>query len=138
MSNNEGACAFVILQGESDTIVRYAKKRYTNETNNRMEMKAAMNAVYCCPDGSNIHIFSDSQYAIGALRLDKPVKPKAKNMDLIKAWRKMADDKKVSVTFDWVRGHSGNRWNEVCDALCQEAVGFDVNKEFEWYKNHKK
>ena len=30
--------------------------------------------------------------------------------------------KKHILTFEWVRGHSGHYWNELCDSLANEAI----------------
>lgn len=38
------------------------------------------------------------------------------------------------VECQWVRGHSGNEYNEMCDQMCNEILGYDVNAEFEKFK----
>ena len=42
-------------------------------------------------------------------------------------YRKQVKKRGFVVEYNWVRGHSGNEWNEVCDALCNEAAGVDLN-----------
>ena len=46
----------------------------------------------------------------------KPVK----NQDL---WEKLdALNSSLNVTWNWVKGHAGVQYNEVCDQLCQEEI----------------
>ena len=34
----------------------------------------------------------------------------------------------MKVSYNWVRGHNGDKWNELCDQLCTEAAGIDLNE----------
>lgn len=119
---NEGAYAFVILQdGE---ILHKCSRVIRNESNNRAELKAIVDAVAWCPDGSEILVRSDSQYAINTLKGDWQRK---KNTDIFKEWDRIVSTKNVNVSFEWVRGHKGDKYNEMCDKMCDEAVGYDLN-----------
>lgn len=86
-------------------------------TNNRMEMRAVMLGLDQVEPGSEIHLYSDSQYTLNCL---SGVWGRKKNADL---WRKM--DRIISgysVETTWVRGHNGNEYNEMCDSMCTEAM----------------
>lgn len=104
-------------------------------TNNRMELMAAINAlsiVVNTPafEGLPVTVNIDSQYvkngittwikgwkAKGWRTADK--KP-VKNQDL---WEKLdALNNSLNVTWNWVKGHAGIQYNEVCDQLCQEEI----------------
>ena len=104
-------------------------------TNNRMELMAAINALSIVVNtevfkGLPVTVNIDSQYvkngitswikgwkAKGWRTSDK--KP-VKNQDL---WEKLdALNSSLNVTWNWVKGHAGVQYNEVCDQLCQEEI----------------
>lgn len=65
--HDEGAFAYVILNGENAEIERNAYK-ITKETNNRAELKAIIAAVNRLHDDADeVDIYSDSQYALNTL-----------------------------------------------------------------------
>ena len=117
-----GAFAYVILQ-DGKEIKRYAQK-IAHETNNRAEIKAIMEGVRVLPDKSHITVYSDSRYAIGVLSGRYNAKA---NTDLVYEYKKMVRTRGFKVEYRWVRGHNGNKWNELCDTLCNEAAGIDLN-----------
>lgn len=119
---DEGAFAFIILQ--DGAIVHKEATVIRHESNNRGELKAIINAVDWCPDGTTIEVRSDSQYAINTLSGKWQRK---KNKELFKQWDKIVAKKGIDVTFKWVRGHSGDKYNEMCDQMCDDAVGYDLN-----------
>ena len=45
----------------------------------------------------------------------KRISDSVKNSDLIHLYRKEAAQKKV--TFEWVKGHNGDRYNEIVDSM---------------------
>lgn len=122
MNDDLGAFAYVILQ-DGKEIKRYAQK-IAHETNNRAEIKAIMEGVRSLPDKSHITVYSDSQYAIGVL--SGGYKAKA-NTDLVYEYKKMVRTRGLKIEYRWVRGHNGNKWNELCDTLCNDAAGIDLN-----------
>lgn len=119
---DEGAFAFIILQDEA--VIHKEATVIRHESNNRGELKAIINAVSWCPDKSTIEVRSDSQYAINTLA---GTWKRNKNTDLFKEWDKILLKKEVNVSFVWVRGHSGDKYNEMCDQMCDDAVGYDLN-----------
>lgn len=123
MSADFGAFAYVILQ-DGELLHKHAEK-IEHETNNRAEIKAIMYGVQALPNNSKVEVFSDSQYALGVLSGRYKAK---KNPDLVNRYKKMVAAKSISVSYNWVRGHNGNKWNELCDQLCNEAAGIDLNR----------
>lgn len=119
---NEGAFAFVILK--DGAIIHKEATVIRNESNNRGELKAIIQAVAWCPEGSEIEVRSDSQYAINTL---EGKWKRNKNTDLFKEWDKLLKRKGSTISFKWVRGHSGDKYNEMCDQMCDDAVGYDLN-----------
>lgn len=104
-------------------------------TNNRMELTAAINALSIVVNtpqfaGLPVTLNIDSQYvkngitswikswkAKGWKTADK--KP-VKNKDL---WEKLdALNSRLNVNWNWVKGHAGIEYNEVCDQLCQKQI----------------
>ena len=73
-----------------------------------------------------VTVYSDSQYAINGisswvyswLRDD----PKLEYRRNGKIWLELVKKKKEfkNIRFQWVKGHSGHKWNELCDSLCEE------------------
>ena len=106
-----------------------------NTTNNRMELMAAISAlstVANTPDFNNrpVSVYADSQYVKNGITswitnwkkngwrtaAKKPVL----NQDL---WQKLdALNSSLNVSWNWVKGHAGIEYNEVCDQLCQTEI----------------
>lgn len=91
--------------------------RVENTTNNRMEMTAVIRGLEHTAPGSNVTVFSDSQYVINTMT--KGWRRKM-NHELWDELDRLVADR--NVTWEWVKGHAGNRWNERCDKLCTEAL----------------
>lgn len=128
MRHNEGASAYVILDDDKNIIERNAFK-IVKETSQRAELKAIIAAVMKIPAGSKADIFTDSEYSINIL--SGKWQP-SKNIDLIDKYRQHSESK--DITFNWVKGHSGDLFNEMCDDLCNRCVGYDLNEEFSHHK----
>lgn len=111
--NREGGAAYIVLM-DGEEVTRRSKALFRT-TNNRAEMLAIISAVNYCPSGAEIKIHTDSQYAIYAFLPRKRVTSETKNADLIHLYRKVAAQKNVS--FEWVRGHNGNKYNEIADQM---------------------
>ena len=105
-------------------------------TNQRMELTAALEAVraFDCP----LLVVSDSTYVVHCFRdgwwenwlrrgwLNKARKPVA-NRDL---WEPLIDAYRArdDVDFQWVKGHSGDRWNDEADRLAMEAASDQMER----------
>lgn len=100
-------------------------------TNNRMELKAAIEALKNIPVGSEVKLYSDSAYLVNAFLQNwlrnwtingwitsqgKPVE----NQDLWKELLPLVQGRKV----EWikVKGHSTSKWNTLADQLAVEAI----------------
>lgn len=100
-------------------------------TNNRMELTAAIKGLELVPPGEKAILISDSKYLIYGLAkgwaaswqrrnwVKTDGKP-ALNPDLWKALLTLSYQRKMS--YKWVRGHSGNPYNERCDQLAVKAI----------------
>lgn len=95
-----------------------------NTTNNRMEMTAILESLIELPSGTDVLIYSDSQYCIKGLT---EWRKGWKRKDWMKKGEPMVNrdiwldlDKHIDrlrVNFEWVRGHNGNAGNEHADYL---------------------
>jgi len=111
--NHEGGAAYIILSGNEEIIHR-SSKGFKNTTNNRMEVLAIISAVNFCPEGTDLTVYTDSQYAITVLQ--NRTKKQNLNMDLILKFR-VVSAKLKSINFVWVKGHAGNKYNEMADQM---------------------
>ena len=99
-------------------------------TNNRMELRAAVEALRALEEPSHVDLHTDSQYLRNGMSEwlarwkrngwrtadRKPVK----NVDL---WQELDGlAARHDVHWHWVRGHAGHPENERCDALANEAI----------------
>lgn len=99
-------------------------------TNQRMELTAALEAVGAF--NGPLTVVSDSTYVVNCFRdrwwenwlrrgwVNKARKPIA-NRDL---WELLIEMYRVrgDIDFQWVKGHSGDRWNDKADCLAVEAA----------------
>lgn len=99
---------------------------YRRTTNNRMELLSVIVALESLKKPCDaVTVFSDSKYVVDAVEkrwiynwVAKKFKGK-KNSDL---WRRFLDLYSIhKVSFEWVKGHAGNKYNERCDKLAVAA-----------------
>lgn len=109
-----GGWAAIILDGASKIIL---KGREKSTTNNRMEMMAVISGLESVSNDDNVTIYSDSKYVINSITLGW--KRKA-NLDL---W-KLLDQQLIgkNVEWKWVKGHSGDKYNEEADEIAQSEA----------------
>lgn len=127
-----GGWAFVLLDGGRELSFSGGEK-FT--TNNKMELTAAIEALKMISQnddwkGRKVNVFSDSQYVKNGIT------------SWIKKWKangwKTAAKKDVlnkelwvqldayflslNVEWNWVKGHAGIKYNEMCDQLCAKEM----------------
>ena len=113
----------------------YASGAAAHTTNQRMEINAVLEALRTLlPTGAGrIHVRSDSTYVVNCFRdrwwagwqrrnwKNTAGKPVA-NRDLWEPLFELALDPANAIEFSWVKGHSGDRWNDVVDGLALAAA----------------
>ena len=132
----DGACSGNPGKGGWGAILIYAKeKKYMSgskqlTTNNQMELTATIEALKAILKPSNIALYTDSQYVKNGITSwifnwkkngwktanKKPVA----NKDLWIELEKYVDFH--SVSWFWVKGHSGDHYNEIADELAVKAM----------------
>lgn len=123
-----GAYAAVMLSGEHRKEIAAG---YRLTTNNRMELLAAISALELLQKPCKVDLHSDSKYLVQAINDHWIVgwqkkgwvnskKEPVKNQDL---WRRLLTVMEPhDISWHWVKGHAGNKENERCDELANEAV----------------
>ncbi len=129
-----GGTGFVVVDRACHAL-RFGGTRWETDgphaiTNNRMELRAVLEALEGLPAGAGVEVISDSRYVVDALTKwihgwrrkgwvtaqGTPVL----NRDLVEALD--ARSRELRVRYGWVRGHDGHAVNEVVDALAQGAA----------------
>ena len=129
-----GGTGFVVVDRACHAL-RFGGTRWQEDgphpiTNNRMELRAALEALDGLPAGHGVEVISDSRYVVDALTKwihgwrkkgwktasGSPVL----NRDLIEALD--ARSRELAVKYAWVRGHDGHAVNEIVDGLAQGAA----------------
>lgn len=59
------------------------------------------------------------------------------NQDLFDIWDDVIKERGLTIEYNWVRGHNGNEYNELCDKLCNDAIGYDANEETNVFRKDK-
>ncbi len=94
-------------------------------TNNRMELKGAIEGLKALKEPCEVDIISDSSYVVKGINewlvnwIKRDFK-KVKNPDLWREYIEVAREHKIHAI--WVRGHDGHIENERCDILAKEAA----------------
>ena len=131
-----GGWAYVIImqtfQGEQIIAKNMGAEKMT--TNNKMELTAVIEALRELKKMKDAprktSVYTDSQYVQKGISEwihnwkrnswrtsdKKPVKNKELWLEL----DSLASD--FSVNWEWVKGHAGNEYNEICDSMTQDAI----------------
>lgn len=150
-----GGYAFVILKGKKEILKLSGSQE--NTTNNCMELKAIVRAIEhvvselgTIPTKNKIEVFihSDSAYCINPIekgwikfwesngwitRVGEPIK----NIDLWLKLNSLLKHKKFNFKFVKVKGHSGDKYNEMVDKAAKNAIN-RLNRELLTSKGAKK
>jgi ribonuclease HI len=127
-----GGWAYVIIRDGVFVSEKWGAEKQT--TNNRMELQAVIAALEAFSPkdtgGEKITVYTDSQYVQKGITIwladwekrgwktsdKKPVK----NKELWQRLKTLAGF--FSVSWVWVKGHAGNKYNERCDELTRTAI----------------
>jgi ribonuclease HI len=104
---------------------------YELTTNNRMELMAVIIGLRALKKPCEVTLYTDSKYIVDALTLGwiekwksnrwiKSDKQPVKNVDL---WTEVLEQiNRHHIEWVWVKGHSNNRYNILCDKLATTAI----------------
>jgi ribonuclease HI len=126
-----GGWGAVLIYGEH---VRELSGRYRDTTNNRMELRAAIEALNTLKRPCAVDLYTDSEYVRQGITewvegwrrrgwMTAGKKP-VKNQDLWQALLAAVERHEPAggVTWRWTKGHAGDRWNEHVDQLANAAA----------------
>lgn len=107
-----------------------------NTTNNRMELKAVIEALTALTRPCDVVVHTDSQYVQKGISewihgwkargWKTAAKAPVKNVDL---WQALdAAQARHTIEWRWVRGHNGHEGNERADGLANRGVGMSAGQ----------
>lgn len=122
---NPGPGGWGFVWVDDDRIVEKRSGADPDTTNNRMELRALIEAYKLLPEDAALPMYSDSQLCVNTVtqwaagwekrgwrRKSGPIA----NLELVKELYALAN-RHPSVKLQWIRAHDGSRWNEYADAL---------------------
>jgi ribonuclease HI len=123
----KGGWAAVIIENSSEKEISGSEKE---STNNRMELTAAINALSEIEQNKKIKVYTDSKYLKDGIEKwiknwksnnwKNSQKKEVKNKDL---WMKLDTIiSKKEITWNWVKAHSINQYNNRVDVLARNAA----------------
>ena len=123
-----GGWGAVMLEKNKEDI--FLNGGHDNTTNNRMELTAAIEALKYFVDKKNITLITDSKYVKDGIQSwiqnwkkngwKTAAKKPVKNKEL---WVELDDlITKHNITWEWVKGHAGNTYNEKADYLARRYI----------------
>jgi ribonuclease HI len=132
----DGACRGNPGPGGWGVLMRYAGKEKSlwggesDTTNNRMELNAVIEGLAALKRPCQVTLTSDSTYVLKGIQEWMPnwrkrgwktaSKQPVKNVDL---WQKLdAVIGEHKIDWQWVKGHSGHRENEIADQLANRGI----------------
>jgi len=116
-----GWCA--ILRYKNHEKILKGGEKHT--TNNRMELRAVIEALKSLKEPCEIELFSDSTYVLKGINewLDGWIKKNFKNVKNVDLWKEFIEVKNShNIHINWIKGHSGHRENEICDKIAREEA----------------
>ena len=127
---NPGPGGYAVICTKNDKLVYECSGHLPYTTNNHMELQAAITALECVDNNVNnfITLFTDSLYVKNGIekwivqwKTKKNWKNgERKNQDL---WEKLDYlNQKLQPQWQWIKAHSGNKWNERADRLAKEKA----------------
>lgn len=115
-----GGWCFIVVKDGQPVAIRYGGDPCTS--NNRMEIQAAIEGLRYVERRAqafldeSIFLVSDSKVTLG---LASGIFSPSKNIEIATELRNLAVS--TGAKTRWVPGHTGDRWNEVCDRLAKRG-----------------
>ena len=131
--NNVGAYGIVLMHEKEDgtLLKREISEGFRNVTNNQMELSAVIEALTLLKFPCEVDLYTDSKYVCDAINKKwlegwvkkgwvNASKQPVKNKELWQMLIPLLQTHKV--TFNWVKGHADNFYNNRCDELANLAM----------------
>lgn len=123
-THSRGGYGIVMING---SVRQFCGGQYTNTTSARMEVLAIIKALQKCEPGDNVVVYSDNEYAVNTLkkgwlfRWQQNHFRGRRNEDLWRLFYKEYERLHRKVKLEWIRGHNGDHYNELADALAEKG-----------------
>jgi ribonuclease HI len=98
-------------------------------TNNRMELTAAVRALATLKQPCQVSFYTDSEYLRRGITEWLPEwrrrgwKRKGGKLANVDLWQELESSlKEHKISWHWIRGHSGNKYNEQVDSLARKSM----------------
>ena len=117
-----GGYGTILVYGDKEKIISGSE---AHTTNNRMELKGAIEGLKALKEPCEVEIISDSSYVVKGINewLEGWIKrdfKKVKNIDLWREYIEVSKPHKIRAT--WVKGHDGHEENERCDEIARSEA----------------
>jgi len=123
-----GGWAAILLQPDGKKEISGSENP---STNNRMELMAAIQALRELKNSSQVDLYTDSEYLrLGVERwmgewVKRGWKRKQGKLANQELWQELYQlNQKHWIRWHWVRGHSGDKYNERVNRLAQKAIRY--------------
>ncbi len=122
---NPGPGGWGFVWVENDEVVSEQSGTDPATTNNRMELRALIEAYKTLPEDARLTVHSDSQLCVKTInewaagweqRGWRRKKGPIANLELVQELWDLSNTH-PGITLQWIRAHDGSRWNEYADAL---------------------
>ncbi len=122
---NPGPGGWGFVWVENDEVVAEQSGTDPATTNNRMELRALIEAYKTLPEDARLTVHTDSQLCVKTInewaagweqRGWRRKKGPIANLELVQELWDLANAH-PDVTLQWIKAHDGSRWNEYADAL---------------------
>lgn len=131
-----GGYAALLMTKKNDPNERVVCGQEPETTNNRMELRGAIEGIRALRRACMVTIYCDSQYVIKGMtewlpswqlsQFKTSARKEVKNKDL---WVELAEvSKPHEIAWRWVRGHAGNEYNERVDEIAREQAGLALHQ----------
>lgn len=121
-----GGWAALLISGQKEKVLTGSEPVTTN---NRMELTAAVQALGALTQPARVDLYTDSEYLRRGITEWLPGwrkwgwKRKGGKLANIDLWQALeAALQQHEITWHWVRGHAGNRYNQRVDSLARRAI----------------
>lgn len=122
-----GGWGAVLLYGDKEKRTSGGDKETTN---NRMELQATISSLNLLKESCEVELYTDSKYVMDGItkwihgwiknNWRNAQKKPVKNDDL---WKELLEaTKRHKINWNWVKGHSGNFYNDIADELAVKAI----------------
>ena len=115
---------------DNDGAIKEISGSEDNTTNNRMELKAVIEALKYFTSKANLKLHTDSKYVkdgittwINSWEKNNWKTADKKNVKNVDLWRKLKElTQSNSIEWNWVKGHSEDPMNDLADKLAKRAT----------------